>query len=160
MYAFQVPRGTFGVCVCAYRRTFNSLASIKERCVQGNCCSVFSWADLRLYVSLTLFNPRLLQLCHRRSQGFQWEENCKTTLLYHSTTHEDCLCHVQTSYILLSSLQWMPIFVLCLVCPPSPPLVLYQPHTASHWMLTSLSLNPPSPPPLHDLPPSIRLTTH
>lgn len=74
-----------------------------------------------VFHSLCLTPRLLLQRCQRRSQGFQWEENCKTTLLYHSTNHEDCLCHLQTNNMIsLIPSTDCPFFVLCLVCPPSP----------------------------------------
>lgn len=50
----------------------------------------------------------LLQLYHRRSQGFQWEENCKTTLCIIAPNHEDCLCHYtdeQHTLVLTSSMD-------------------------------------------------------
>lgn len=56
----------------------------------------------------------LLQLYHRRSQGFQWEENCKTTLCIIAPNHEDCLCHYtdeQHILVLTSSMDCPTSFV-------------------------------------------------
>lgn len=111
--------------------------------------SFFLGCLLTLPWLIPLFPPLrlLLQLYHRRSQGFQWEENCKTTLCIIAPNHEDCLCHYtdeQHTLVLTSSMDCPISFVLLFSFLPDLHSVLDSSYAILLIFFQTLSLLPVS----------------